>query len=141
MGMIFHFYFCLSYIIFIKNLKHNSVTFSSFLLFLLSYPPLNSSNISYSQVDSPFLIITVTCGNVCVGGCVFTNIYKHNLLDLFLLFMCIWLQDWLFCSRQPIRDFTPGHAPGLYVVVVVVPWVFLNLIILILTFSVFFFYF
>lgn len=57
------------------------------------------------------LIISVFCNRyihvsvhicMCEYVCVLTNLYKYNLLTLFLLFVCIWFQGWWLCIRKSI---------------------------------------
>lgn len=66
------------------------------------------------QFERFFFFMTVindfTTGiNMCLGVSLYGNTYKYNMLNMFLLFVCIWVRDWPRWVRQLIWWLIPGR--------------------------------
>lgn len=102
---------CNCFYMFLLEIHLNNFPFS-FLLVPLS--TLLQMPFLALQFERFFFFMTVindfTTGiNMCLGVSLYGNTYKYNLLNMFLLFVCIWVRDWPRWDRQLIWWLIPGR--------------------------------
>lgn len=105
------FYFVIVFYMFLLEIYVNNFPFS-FLLVPLS--TLLQTPFLAPQFERFFFFMTIindfmTGINMCLGVSLYGNAYKYNLLNMFLLFVYIWVRDWPCCVRQLIWWLIPGR--------------------------------